>query len=153
MAAGFTVATDKLEQVQKKLISLANQQLTEEDLQPKIKIDLELDFSSLTLELYQAIKKLEPFGLGNYQPVFLTRGLRVIDARTVGATGKHLKLNLADWENSGSSAVIGAIGFGMGDLYQKLSPETEVDLVYTLEMDEWDGNKKLQLKVKDIKLI
>jgi len=71
-----------------------------------------------------------------------------VDSRTVGREGKHLKLKL---ESAGS--VFDAIAFGMGDLFVKLSMGKKVDVVYTFEENIWNGQRSLQLKVKDLKIL
>jgi single-stranded-DNA-specific exonuclease len=63
----------------------------------------------------------------------------------VGADKRHMKLVLEQ-----SSFRLDAIGFGLGELYPKMKPDEPIDVVYTVDMNVWNGNKKLQLKIKDI---
>jgi single-stranded-DNA-specific exonuclease len=98
--------------------------------------------------IWKLLRGFEPFGFGNTEPVFVTRGVAVEDARLVGADGKHLKLRLQPIPYN--LQPIDAIAFGMGAIYPKLRPDTKIDIAYSIDMNVWNGNKKLQLKVKDI---
>jgi single-stranded-DNA-specific exonuclease len=148
MAAGFTVETAKLEVLKSRLEEVAQRQLDEEKLTKKLKIDCELSLKDISLELYQEIRKLEPFGLGNPEPIFVSRGVKVVEARTVGSEGKHLKLSLTSHL---SPITIEAIGFGMGQLFPQLPTEKPIEIAYSLALDQWNGTYKIQLKLKDIK--
>ena len=147
MAAGFTIESEKIEVFTKKIKMAARPLLTPEVLQKKLKIDVKLNFDQLNLELLNKIRSLEPYGIGNPAPVFVSEKVRVKDARLVGRDRSHLKLNLED-----GFMEFGAIAFGFGEFYQKLSPDSLVDIAFSLEENEWMGNVDLQLKVKDIRL-
>lgn len=156
MAAGFTVETKNLAVLQKRLTEIAEKELDKDKLTRVLKIDCELDLNDLNFELYQELEPFKPYGLGNPEPVFASRNVMVKDVRIVGADGKHLKLQIA---NSLQSTVYGAVAFGLADLFPKLSPDKPVDIAYTLSIDEWNGNKqsfssnkRLELKIKDIKI-
>lgn len=147
-AAGFTIQTTKIALLKEKLIRIAQDKLKEENLSPTLRVDLELNLEEVNFELYQQIRKLEPFGQDNPQPVFASRQVKIVDARTVGNGQKHLKLRLSGLL---SHFVFDAIGFGLGELFSQLSPEKSVDVAYNLSLNEWNGNQKLELKIKDIK--
>lgn len=150
MAAGFTVKTETLSLVEEKLIKVAQDRINKDNLVKTLKIDSEIPPEIISLKLYQEIRKLAPFGPGNPEPVFLTRALAVRSAQTLGRQEQHLKLLLAP-ENS--PLTLEAIGFGMGTLLSTLSPEKKVDLVYNLILDEWQGEKRVKLKIRDILLV
>jgi len=76
-----------------------------------------------------------------------TSGISIIDAKVVGAEGKHLKMRLKD-EKSG--LVIDAIAFGMGSLFASINPEKPVEIAYTIDMNVWNNKRTIQLKIKDI---
>jgi len=149
-AAAFTVETVKIEILKEKLTALTKEGLKNKDLSPTLNIDLELDLEDLTLAFYKELSCLEPFGEGNPQPVFATKNVKAVEVRTVGNGNKHLKFHLA---SPVSRLTFDVIGFGMGSFYAQLSPDEPIDIVYNLTTDEWDGNKRLQLKLKDIKMI
>lgn len=140
MAAGFTVETKNLAKLQERLEELAEKELNEDTLTRTLKIDMEIPLDVVNPALYKEIQQLQPFGFGNPEPVFATRGVTVESARLVGEGGKHLKLRLP----------LEAIAFNMGSFYGKLQNNETVDLAYTISLDTWNGNSRLQLKIKDI---
>lgn len=149
MAAGFTVETAKLEILKTKLEELAEKELDEVNLTKTLKIDCELAEENISLALYEKIQKLAPFGLGNPEPIFCSRSLKIIEARTVGSENRHLKLRLAF---PGDKPVFyNAIAFGWGHFLPQLPSGKIVDLAYALQLNRWNGEEKLELKVKDIK--
>ncbi|KKT45604.1 MAG: Single-stranded-DNA-specific exonuclease RecJ [Candidatus Gottesmanbacteria bacterium GW2011_GWA2_44_17] len=144
MAAGFTVETKNLTVLRERLEKLAEDELNEEKLTRTLKIDTEIPLDIVTPETYKQLQQLQPFGFGNPEPVFVTRAMIVESVRLVGADGKHLKLRLSSTD---------AIAFNMGNLYSQLQHQATVDLAYTIDMNTWNGNSRLQLKVKDIRFI
>lgn len=141
MAAGFTVATKNIDALKIKLIEIASRDITDEMLLRKLRVDAEIPLSAISLDLYKAIQQLSPFGQGNYEPVFVSKQVKVTEARLVGATGKHVKLKVGG---------VDAIAFGMGELFGKLNEKPVVDIAYGIDLNVWNGTKKLQLVVKDI---
>lgn len=147
MAAGFSIDTEKIETFKKEYEKLTKQLLTNEVLTKSIKIDMEIQFNRLNKTLMREIENFEPFGIGNYAPVFMTGKTKVIDARTVGSDNKHLKLTL---EKDGSH--FSAIAFNKGEYYQRLLSSGLIDVVYNLDRNTWNGNDSLQLKIKDLRV-
>ncbi len=154
MAAGFTVETKYLGTLQERLEKLADQALDEEKLERTLRIDAEIPLIAITEKLWQNMHDFEPFGFGNPEPVFATRGVTIDEARLVGNEGKHLKARIKNLEpacrRGRSGIMIEAIGFGMGELYGKLKLGKPIDIAYTIAVDTWNGNHRLQLKLKDI---
>ncbi len=146
MAAGFTVETKHLDELRTRLEDLAAREITDDMLIKTLRIDVEIPLVRVTQELWTGIGKFEPFGLGNAEPVFATRNLKVADARLVGNGNKHLKLLLSD--TAGTS--MDGIAFNFGELYSRLTTDVRVDVAYAIDMNEWNGRRKLQLKIKDI---
>lgn len=147
MAAGFTVETEKLSFLQNKLEDLAQNLLSEEKLTRKVRIDCELPLININEKLYEEIQKLSPFGMGNPEPTFVSKDVVIGDMRLVGRDGQHLKLVIG---YQPSAVSFEAIAFGMRDNANSLHIGDTVDIVYTINQDNWNGNKKLQLKVKDL---
>jgi len=158
LAAGFTIETKKMEKLREKLEKLADNHITDEMLKRPVAIDLEIPLECITEDLYDKIQQLQPFGFGNPEPVFLSKAVQLVDLRRIGADGKHLKLKIAiksrfpelKMSQFRESSYIEAIGFGMGGLYPEITPNKPVDIIYTIDMNEWNGNKGLQLKLRDI---
>ncbi|RJP50547.1 MAG: single-stranded-DNA-specific exonuclease RecJ [Anaerolineaceae bacterium] len=143
-AAGFTVRNENLSALADRLRSIAKRELDERDLRHSISADAEVPLSQLTFSLIEQLERLQPTGYGNPEPVFISRKVKVQSKRTVGADSKHLKLSLTDGRFTFDS-----IGFRLGDLLANLPPI--VDVLYTFEVNEYNGRKSLQLNLKDIK--
>lgn len=145
MAAGFTVETEKISNLKEKLEELAEKLLGDENFVRKIRIDMELPFSFISTKLYGALEKLSPFGMANPKPVFLTKKVTIEDMRLVGADRKHIKFRIKK-----SELQMEAIAFGIGERASEFHIGDEIDIVYSIEEEEWNGSKKLQLKLKDV---
>ncbi len=147
MAAGFTVETKKLSLLEKSLQKRAKKMLKGVLLERLIRVDMELPEGLISQDLYDSIQELQPFGMKNPEPVFLTEDFIIEDIRLVGNGNKHLKLQL---KSQKSNIKIEGIAFGMGE-ENGFRIGDRVDVVYTLDENQWNGSKKLQLKIKDIK--
>jgi single-stranded-DNA-specific exonuclease len=145
MAAGLTILRENLPKLREQLQQKARNALNGQELIPTLHIDMELRLQDLRTSLAEELTLLEPTGHANEQPVFVTRNLRVIEARTVGNGDAHLKLKLG---GQGESP-IDAIGFRMGDRREAL-PEM-IDVVYTLEINEYQGRRTLQMNLQDMR--
>lgn len=148
MAAGFTVETKHLEALQLRLIEYLNRELTDDLCLPTLSIDAMLAFSHVNRPLISLIQQLSPFGIGNPQPVFGSMGIRVSGVKLVGRDGKHLKCTLQD-ENG---IRLDAIGFGMGNMADSLVSHSLVDAAYTVELNTWNEQTQVQLKLKDMRI-
>ena len=144
-AAGFTVTNDNLEELRSRLTSLAASKLASQDLRPSLRADVEIKLSELSFDLYRMLADLEPTGYGNPEAVFVSRRARVRTSRAVGAEGRHLKLAFEDERG----VTFDAIGFRLGQELKELS--AEVDIAYTLEINEYRGRTTLQLNLKDLR--
>lgn len=160
MAAGFTVEKKNLEKLERTLKKAIKKKLRKELLQRQLLIDCEIRLRDITWELYEQLKKLAPFGIGNPRPTFNTSRLRLINVRSVGNASKHLKLRLDDPKTRRIEKIkaevtpdlqFNGIAFNFGHLAEKFSPGDYVDLCYTLEENVWNGQKSLELKIKDIR--
>jgi single-stranded-DNA-specific exonuclease len=142
MAAGFTFETKKLQLLQKALEDKAELLLNNKLLTRSLKIDLEIPLSLIDTELYKSLQQLSPFGMGNPEPTFLSKNVEVEDVRKIGMEGKHLKVRLKN---------IDGIAFGLGEMFSKIKIYDKINIAYTIDENEWNGEKRLQLKIKDIK--
>ncbi|MBI4761699.1 MAG: single-stranded-DNA-specific exonuclease RecJ [Chloroflexota bacterium] len=144
-AAGFTVRNENLPALVARLKRLAREQLEGKDLRHTLTADAEVALEELNFDILKHLAYLEPTGYGNPEAVFVSRDVKVKSSRTVGADGKHLKLTLED----SRGAAYDAIGFRLGELQKSLPPR--IDVMYTLEANEWNGRTTLQLNLKDLK--
>ena len=143
-AAGFTVKNQNWPALVEKLESIAEKQLGQEELQPTLNAEAELELSSLTPQLLEQLDWLEPTGYGNPEPMFVTRDLQVRRSKTVGQEGLHLKMTVTD-----GRLTFDTIAFRQG--YWQADMPTRVDLLYSFELNEFNGRKSLQLNVRDLK--
>jgi len=150
-AAGFSLKNKKdLPEIEKQLLEIAAKELTGKDLRPKLDIEAELDLNELNWELFDQIEKFEPFGAANPKPVFLVKNLKVETIKTVGQDNKHLKLFLKQ-DNMVKS--FGAIGFGFGHKIEEIKYGNTLDVVCEINLNEFNGNRSLELKINDLKKV
>ncbi|HEX8652519.1 MAG TPA: single-stranded-DNA-specific exonuclease RecJ [Pyrinomonadaceae bacterium] len=146
-AAGLAIKRERIPELRRRLNEHAASHLSDEDLVPALHIDAELPAESLTLSLCEELRQLEPFGAGNPRPLFMTRGLRLLgDPRVMKE--KHLKLRVAGAQGRPLEAVWWD---GLEIMKQTLSPNTRIELAYTIEPNTWQGETRLQLCVKDMR--
>lgn len=136
-AAGFSLLSKHIE-VFKKRLAIQKIILPEEE--KILEIEAEVKPEEITKKIVSELEKFEPFGMSNRKPVFATFNLEISDLRTVGA-GKHLK---------GRAGRTDFIAFGMGELLDSLHEGQRADFAYNLELNNYNGQEKLQLKVKDL---
>jgi len=141
-AAGLSMDRDCLVPFVERFDSIVRQKLTEEDFIPSLKLEVESDLSSIDAELLQQLEKLEPFGLGNPEPILLLRGVPVRESRVVGE--KHLRLKVGEGRKP-----IGAIGFRLAQKIPAVS--SRVDLAFSPGWNEWNGSKNIQLRIVDLR--
>lgn len=142
-AAGFTVETTRVSELERELGEIAGHHLQGQELMPTLLIDAMVDLQGLDWATLEMMHQLEPFGYGNQPPLLASRRVQVLSAKAVGADNRHLKLMLSDgmrqWD---------AIAFGMGTLAEVLPGW--VDIAFHLEENEWNGQIRLQLNVQDL---
>jgi single-stranded-DNA-specific exonuclease len=144
-AAGFTLPLDKLPQFKERMSTIAEEDLGDRALAPTLDIDAEVKLAELGGDLAGWLSTLEPFGPGNPQPLFLSRKLSVLEARSMGSEAQHLRLRLS--QDSGEAWP--AVAFNQagrwvrGTLY--------LDLVYSVAIDHWRGPEALTLRVQDFR--
>jgi single-stranded-DNA-specific exonuclease len=146
-AAGMTLSIENVDKLRGLLNDIALQQLTEEDFIPILKVDSCVDISELSLDVIQEVEKLAPFGMGNPKPIFQMNESVPTEIRQIGSKLNHLKMSF-----NKDSVLLDAVGFGLGELFSHISPKSKVSVVGELGINEWNGRKKMQIMVKDIKI-
>jgi len=144
LAAGFTVRTERLSQLIERLEEVAEQTLRARVLKPVLRADLEISLSEMRPDLLVYLQQFEPFGLGNPEVTFVSRGVEVRSARQVGAEGRHLSLKLSD-----GRFIYDAIAFGQGERLGEVT--SRLDVVYNLGVNRYNGQETLQLTLRDFK--
>ena len=143
-AAGFTVTREQLPQVISVLSEVAERELADCDLRPALKIDAEVNLEEFSQDALHWLSQLEPFGQANPRPLFLSRGLEVLESRTMGSTSQHVKLLVSQ-----EGKVMTALAFNQAQGWPQGA--SHLDLAYTINADWWHGVKSDNLKVVDVR--
>ena len=142
LAAGLSLEEENVEVFRKRINELAD--LTEEDLQMKVSIDMRLPFPYINEELIHELKILEPFGKGNGKPLFAESKLRVIQPRIFGKNRNVLKCRLEDQQGNQMEAVY----FGeVEDCLQKMEKKQIMSFTYYPSINEYMGRRTIQLTI------
>jgi single-stranded-DNA-specific exonuclease len=143
-AAGFTVKNSDLPAFIERMRQVAHDKLSTLDLRPTLDADLVISLTDLRPEILEHLAWLQPTGFGNPQAVFVSKGLKVVRFKAVGKDYSHLKLALTD-----GRITYDAIAFRQGEWQSKMP--AYVDLLFTFERNEYNGQTSLQLNVRDLK--
>ncbi|HKI77800.1 MAG TPA: single-stranded-DNA-specific exonuclease RecJ [Ignavibacteriaceae bacterium] len=148
-AAGLAVEIDKIDEFRKRFSQVVKDTMTFDDLLPEIKIDSSLKFSEITPKFLRIIDRFSPFGPGNMRPTFLSEDVDLAGyPRIVGHN--HI---LATLKQSGSDKIFDAIGFNMGEYFDKIkNNHHKLDVVYSIDKSVRDGRTFPQFRFKDIKV-
>lgn len=145
MAAGFTVAATKIEEMRYRLNRHASEVLSEDDIGRALIADVEIELEDATIDLVKALIRLEPHGVGNPQPLFLMRRLPLRSVQTLKE--KHLKFSI-EREKTG----IEAVWWNAAEHKPKFDGVPEISLMCRLEINKWNSRENCQLKVVDAAL-
>ena len=145
-AAGMTMMPDQVELFSQKFEETIAASIPEHLLIPEIVIDAEVNFADINQTLYNIVSQMEPFGPENMRPVFIARNV-LDNGWSKIVKEEHIKFSLRQ-----NNIVYSGIGFGMADKFHLLQLQHPLDVVFTLDENEWNGNKNLQLKVIDFRL-
>ena len=140
-AAGFTLKTDNLDTLRMELEGLARKIIEDECLVPVIDVDAEVLLKDVTPEMIHEVGALSPFGEGNPEPLFCACSLEVLGSRVVGE--RHLKLVVRQ-----GNKILEGIGFGLADRLPHVAEA--ISIVFTPELNQWQGHEKIQLRIVDL---
>lgn len=143
-AAGIKLRTDNLPAFKKKINSVIEKNLTAEDTVPTLEIDAAVELFEINSNLVREINLLEPFGYANPEPLLGAKDVEIINPRIVG--NNHIKMRLKQ-----KSSAIDTIGFCMGDSLEEVNGSNAVDIVFVPRINEWNGNKTLQLNLRALR--
>lgn len=145
-AAGLTIDRSKIAAFRQRFNEIAQQQLSDDLLCPKLRIEGEIRFSEIDQRMLNILKFMAPFGPQNMRPVFLSQKLQVVGTPSI-VGNNHLKFKVRQ-----DGIVLDAIGFNLGDLIYRIEPgASNLDLTYAIEENSYLGRKSLQLRVKDLR--
>ncbi len=146
-AAGMTLPEENVALLRQSLSRKVDEQLEPEDFRQVYTIDSAINVDDITLNTIQEVNQLAPFGMGNPKPLFMIDRQAPVEMRQIGSQLNHLKLKFRE-----GSTELDAIGFGLGDLYEKMSPQSQLSVVGELSINEWNGTSKPQVMMKDIRV-
>jgi single-stranded-DNA-specific exonuclease len=144
-AAGMTLATENINSFSKKFEEVVSGTIDPELLIPELEVDSIALFSELDFQIFRIIDQMEPFGPDNYKPVLVSKGVQDTGYSKL-LKEKHLRLVLKQ-----DDQVLTGIAFNMAEKWPLIESKNPLDIAYTLELNEWNGEKSLQLKIIDIK--
>ncbi|MCR4560444.1 MAG: single-stranded-DNA-specific exonuclease RecJ [Bacteroidales bacterium] len=147
-AAGLNLKFENFKPFAQKFEGYVKSHILPSQKNPEIKIEREIDFRTITEDFYKKMKEFEPFGPGNPEPIFCTRGVSDMGSKIVGSDKRHLRLEIVD--QTGITKI--GIAFGKADFYEKIKNGHPFDICYTLDLNAFNGISNVQLVVKDIKL-
>ena len=149
-AVGLSLKEENIPEFRRRFEEYVSENIQPNQLSPHIDIDAEIEFADITPELLSTLKKFNPFGPGNQNPIFCTRN--VFDfgtSRLVGKNLEHIKLEL---EDNSTSHVINAIAFNMAQYFEHIHSHKPIDICYTIEQGKRSGNSEtIQLMIRDIR--
>ena len=144
MAAGLSMEEKNVEEFRRRLNE--NCTLTEEDLRPKVIIDVPMPVSYITRELIEQISLLEPFGKGNTKPVFAQKGLRVLESRVFGKNRNVAKVKLMD----PSGTVMDGVYFGEAEEFVRfIDGKDSISVTYYPEINIFRGRESIQIVIQN----
>jgi len=149
-AAGLSMKEENIPAFTERFEKYVSENILENQTYPQIDIDAVLKFNDITPKFFRVLKQFAPFGPGNMKPIFAS--IKVLDfgtSRLVGKEQEHLKLELID---TSSENVMNGIAFRMHEYNAHLKALNPLDICYTLEENNFNGNTTIQLMIKDIKI-
>lgn len=151
MAGGFSILSEeKFLSFSANIKKLAHKKLSGLSLLPKLKIDAEISFEDINDSIVEMIEKMSPFGQNNPTPKFVTYNLKIIDIVKMGFDSQHIKIKFLNHDDKDMKNFWG-ISFGGSEKYENLNIGDNVDVVYNLEFNNFNGRCDIQLKIIDIK--
>jgi len=153
-ACGLTLKNPEVfEDFKKAMLKRAKKEIGDIDLQPQIDIDAEVTLEDVDWKLCDLLQKFEPFGQANEEPKYTARRLTITRINPVGKDKTHLQISV----KHNSNTIRKTIGFGLGDTSRfpedwknNLKVGDKVDMVFKVGVNEWNGNRELQLTIEDI---
>ena len=142
-AGGLSIKEEKLGLFAGAFENVAREILTSGDLLPCLEVDAELNFAEIGFPLVRELESLKPFGVGNPEPLFITREVEVCERKPFSG-GARFRFRQG-------GRVIGGVAFGAGDDFAAVAG-TKIDLAYRLSENEWNGTFSVELKIADARL-
>ncbi|SDI93289.1 single-stranded-DNA-specific exonuclease RecJ [Salimicrobium halophilum] len=143
-AAGMTLSLENVDTLREELCRLAREKLSDDDYQQSLGVTMSLSLEEVTIKQIELINQLRPFGMANPKPYFHLKS-KAKEVRLIGSKKNHLKFTLED-----EGTRLDAIAFGQGEAYPLIAPQSPIEFVGQLSINEWNGMRKPQLMVEDL---
>lgn len=157
MASGFTLKNNEsLEGFKATMLKKFAAKTKDLDMTPVLNIDAEIELENVNWDLYDVLEQFKPFGQVNEKPKYLARGLTITGLEPVGKDKKHLRIMV----KHNSHKIRKTIGWGLcngnghgTNWCKKLSVGDKIDMVFEMDINEWNGNREIQLTIVDLKIV
>jgi len=143
-AAGMTFPYENLQDIKEKLNEAITNELIDEDFKPVIEVSKTIKMEEITENIISKINRFAPFGMANSEPIFHFRG-KPHQVRRIGQDKRHIKIQFIQDQQR-----LEAIGFRYGNLFPFIFPQQEIELVGKLQINEWNGNRTIQMIIEDL---
>lgn len=147
LAAGMTLAIEDVELLRHRLNEYADQIMTDEDFIPLKEVDLKCQASEVSISFINELNMLAPFGMHNPKPVLEINEVDALNIKQIGNEGAHLKVQLKD-----DVTFLDAVGFGFGHVANEIANGSKISCLGMASINEWNGKRKPQLMIHDIKV-
>jgi len=146
LAGGFTLPKKNKHALQTIIDEKAAGYIDLDDFYGILNVECEVNLEELSFDMTDRITKFQPFGYGNPEPTLMLKNVQIPSAKQVGQKKEHLQLAVQLGDKK-----LQAIAFRFGEHLDKIKPENNYDIAFNLEINEWQGHKKLQLRIVDLK--
>lgn len=147
MACGFTLAKQDPAEFQQKLTAKFQEKTAGQDMSPTLSIDAEISLEEITWELYDVLERFAPFGMKNDKPKYLTRDVQVVKVDRMGSDQQHIRFQLKQADGLTIKKAV------MWNCEENFVAGDQIDLVFEVDVNEWNGNRELQLLVVDVRKV
>lgn len=145
-AAGMSMFPEEVEAFSKKFEEVVSLTIDPDLLTPELMINAEINFKNINQKFYKVVEQMEPYGPENLRPVFITRNIRNTPWSKI-VKEQHVRFVVKN-----ENITLTGIGFNLAEKFPMLEANQPIDMVYTIDENEWNGETNLQLKVIDIRL-
>lgn len=145
-ACGFTIKTKNIDAFLSALLSYASRKLDDKQPKEKICVDARIDLQDVDWNLYHTIEKFQPFGAGNAEPIFYAQRAIIHDLRFIGSDNAHVQINFKH-----KNGILRAVGFHFGEQAREFQKGDELDILFRVSENTWNGEKNLQIEIVDLK--
>ncbi len=146
LAGGFSMPVENREALEKIIEEKAPSYIDLSNFYGQLELECEIDAEEMNIEMINKMSKFEPFGQGNPQPILMAKNVKLADVQSVGKKKEHLRFGVEV-----GSKKVNAIAFRFGEHLDKITSDKKYDIAFNLDVNEWQGHKKMQLRIVDLK--